>query len=158
MEEKMIYDAAIIGTGPAGISAAITLKIRNKNVLLLGSRNLSSKVTYVPLYDEEPKFFGNIEVLHDVLLRIEGDMKARRLILKNTEIEADGIFIMRESISPKQVVAGLKVEDNHILVNRNMETNIPGIFACGDITGLPYQYIKAAGEGNVAALSAVKYL
>ena len=31
-------------------------------------------------------------------------------------------------------------------------------FACGDVTGAPYQYIKAAGEGNVAALSAVKYL
>lgn len=35
-----------------------------------------------------------------------------------------------------------------------METNIPGLFACGDITGTPYQYIKAAGQGNVAALSA----
>ena len=32
------------------------------------------------------------------------------------------------------------------------------IFAAGDITGTPYQYIKAAGEGNVAALSAVSYL
>jgi len=39
-----------------------------------------------------------------------------------------------------------------------METSIPGCFACGDITGTPYQYIKAAGEGNVAALSAVGYL
>lgn len=39
-----------------------------------------------------------------------------------------------------------------------METNLPGLFACGDISGLPYQYIKSAGEGNVAALSAVKYL
>ena len=39
-----------------------------------------------------------------------------------------------------------------------METNIPGLFACGDITGTPYQYIKAAGQGNVAALSAVSYL
>jgi thioredoxin reductase (NADPH) len=39
-----------------------------------------------------------------------------------------------------------------------MATNIPGLFAAGDITGTPYQYIKAAGEGNVAALSAVSYL
>lgn len=39
-----------------------------------------------------------------------------------------------------------------------METSIAGCFACGDITGTPYQYIKAAGEGNVAALSAVKFL
>ena len=40
----MIYDAAIIGTGPAGLEAAITAKVRNKNVLLIGSRSLSSKV------------------------------------------------------------------------------------------------------------------
>jgi thioredoxin reductase (NADPH) len=39
-----------------------------------------------------------------------------------------------------------------------MSTYIPGCFACGDIAGLPYQYVKSAGEGNVAALSAVKYL
>ena len=39
-----------------------------------------------------------------------------------------------------------------------MATNIPGCFAAGDLTGRPYQYIKAAGEGNVAALSAVAYL
>jgi thioredoxin reductase (NADPH) len=39
-----------------------------------------------------------------------------------------------------------------------MATSIEGCFACGDITGPPYQYIKAAGEGNVAALSAVSWL
>ena len=43
-------------------------------------------------------------------------------------------------------------------VNRAMETNLPGMFACGDITGTPYQYVKAAGEGNVAALSAAAYI
>ena len=39
-----------------------------------------------------------------------------------------------------------------------MAASLPGCFACGDIVGLPYQYIKAAGEGNIAALSAVKYI
>ena len=38
-------DIAIIGTGPAGISAAITAKVRGKTVLLFGSRELSSKLT-----------------------------------------------------------------------------------------------------------------
>ena len=38
------YDIAILGTGPAGVSAAITAKIRNKNILLLGSANLSDKL------------------------------------------------------------------------------------------------------------------
>jgi len=39
------YDIAIIGTGPAGLSAAITATIRNKKVLLLGSRDLSGKLS-----------------------------------------------------------------------------------------------------------------
>ena len=38
------YEVAIIGTGPAGLEAALTLKNRNKNFVLLGSRNLSNKV------------------------------------------------------------------------------------------------------------------
>ena len=38
-------DIAIIGTGPAGVSAAITAKVRGKTVLLFGSRELSSKLT-----------------------------------------------------------------------------------------------------------------
>jgi thioredoxin reductase (NADPH) len=50
------------------------------------------------------------------------------------------------------------VEDNHIVVNRRMETSIPGIFAAGDCTGRPYQYTKAVGEGNVAAHSVLDYL
>ena len=38
-------DIAIIGTGPAGVSAAITAKVRNKSVLLIGSRELSEKMS-----------------------------------------------------------------------------------------------------------------
>ena len=39
------YDIAIIGTGPAGISAAITAKLRNKSIILFGSAELSGKVS-----------------------------------------------------------------------------------------------------------------
>ena len=50
------------------------------------------------------------------------------------------------------------MEDGHIGVNRNMETNLKGVFAAGDCTGKPYQYTKAVGEGNVAAHSVIEYL
>lgn len=76
---------------------------------------------------------------------------------KDTQF-AHGIFILREQVVPSQLVPGLKMDGNHIAVDRTMHTNINGLFACGDITGMPYQYIKSAGEGNVAALSAVNYL
>jgi thioredoxin reductase (NADPH) len=71
---------------------------------------------------------------------------------------ADGVFVLREAVSPGQLVPGLETEGAHVRVNRKMETNLPGVFACGDITGTPYQYVKAAGEGNVAAISAAGYL
>ena len=38
------YDIAIIGTGPAGLEAAVTAKIRNKNILLFGNKSLSNKI------------------------------------------------------------------------------------------------------------------
>lgn len=40
----------------------------------------------------------------------------------------------------------------------NERLNLNGCFAAGDIVGAPYQYIKSAGEGNIAALSAVSYV
>lgn len=42
------YDIAIIGTGPAGLSAAITAKIRNKKILLIGNPNFSVKYKSTP--------------------------------------------------------------------------------------------------------------
>ena len=40
----MRYDVAIIGSGPAGLEAAITLKIRKKNIILFGKKDSSAKV------------------------------------------------------------------------------------------------------------------
>lgn len=119
---------------------------------------VASKVFYFPMYKEKVKLQENIEVIYDTPISVEGNLKADTLITKNNKYKVDGIFFLRESISPSQLMPGLKMDGNHVLVNRKMETNISGCFACGDITGTPYQYIKSAGEGNVAALSAVKYL
>ncbi|MDO5516117.1 MAG: NAD(P)/FAD-dependent oxidoreductase [Clostridium sp.] len=119
---------------------------------------IASKVYYIPMYKEEVNVDSNIEVIKGVPVEIAGDKKAEKLILKDREIDTDGIFILRESVSPGQLVPGLNIENNHVAVDRLMKTNIKGCFAAGDIVGVPYQYIKAAGEGNIAALSAVSYL
>ena len=81
-----------------------------------------------------------------------------RLVGKSGSYDADGIFFLRDSIPPTQLLPSLQMENQHVAVTRQMNTNIAGLFACGDITGTPYQYAKAIGEGNVAALSAVTYL
>ena len=120
---------------------------------------IASKVNYIAMYKEDVEVNNAIEVIKGIPEEITGNNKAERLILKDSAvIESDGIFILRDSISPKQLVPGLEMEGNHIKVNRNMHSNLKGCFAAGDIVGTPYQYIKAAGEGNIAALSAVSYL
>jgi thioredoxin reductase (NADPH) len=127
---------------------------------------IAEKVTYIKMYKDsngvEGTFAGikNIEVLSAV--KPVGIKKNGMKVILETQAggsyEFDGIFVMREHVAPKTLVPGLKTEENKVLVQRDMSTNIKGLFACGDITGAPYQYVKAAGEGNVAALSAVAYL
>lgn len=119
---------------------------------------IASKVYYVPMYKEEVEVNDGIEIVKDIPQEIQGDKKAQKLILKNSEIETDGIFILRDSVSPGQLVPGLEMDGNHVKVDRTMKSNLKGCFAAGDIVGTPYQYIKAAGEGNIAALSAVAYI
>lgn len=142
---------------------------RDKNVVIIGSNpkeekeadfmaEICKEVVYIPLYKGEVSVNEKIRVVREKPVEIRGGLKADTLVLEQGEIQTDGIFILRESVSPSQLVPGLNMDGNHIEVNRKMETNIKGCFACGDITGTPYQYIKAAGEGNVAALSAVGYL
>ncbi len=52
----MVYDAAIIGTGPAGLSAALNLKIRDKNFIWIGSKNLSDKIEKAECISNYPGF------------------------------------------------------------------------------------------------------
>ncbi len=119
---------------------------------------LTSKLFYVPMYRGDLNLGEDIEIVNGSPVEIVGDSKVRLLKLKDKELETDGIFILKDSISPGQLVPGLEIEDGHIKVDREMKTNIQGCFAAGDAVGKPYQYIKSAGEGNIAALSAVKYL
>lgn len=142
---------------------------RDKKIVIIGSSKkeeaeadfmseICSEVIYIPTYKEEAEVNEKVQVVKDLPVEIKGRMKAETLVLKSQEISADGFFILRENVSPGQLVPGLELDGNHVAVNRKLETNLPGCFACGDLTGTPYQYIKAAGEGNVAALSAVNYL
>ena len=128
---------------------------------------LADKVTYIPVYkkDEMPadpaQLFpgiGNIEVVIAKPAAIEKRDGKMVLTTDQGEVISDGIFLLRASVSPGKLVPGLELDGNHVKVDRGMAANLPGLFAAGDITGTPYQYIKAAGEGNVAALSAVSYI
>ena len=119
----------------------------------------AKKVTYLALYKNVPFLADNIEVIEGSLPReIIKNEDRLTLVTNKGSYTADGVFFLRDAISPEKLVPGLLIEEGHITVDRSMRTNIEGVFACGDITGKPYQYMKAAGEGNVAALPAVSYL
>ncbi|MBR6568841.1 MAG: NAD(P)/FAD-dependent oxidoreductase [Clostridia bacterium] len=70
----------------------------------------------------------------------------------------DGIFIFRSAVPLDMLIAELKTEGSYIPVDRQMHTNIPGVFAAGDCTGKPLQVPKAVGEGNIAAISAAEWI
>ncbi|MCM0650685.1 NAD(P)/FAD-dependent oxidoreductase [Clostridium swellfunianum] len=119
---------------------------------------LAAKVYYIPMFKGDVDLNSNIEVINDKPVEIIGDSHVNKLVLKNSEVETDGLFILRDNISPDQLVPGLLVEEGHIKVSRDMETNLKGCYAAGDAVGKPYQYLKSMGEGQVAALNAVSYL
>lgn len=119
---------------------------------------IASKVYYVPMYADEYTINSNVDIIKDSPVEISGQNKVEKLILKDREIVTDGVFILKDSAPPQELVPGLEMENKHIKVNRSMETNIQGCYAAGDCTGKPYQYMKAVGEGQVAALNAVEYL
>ena len=119
---------------------------------------LAEEVFYVPLYKGEYKLNDNIKVIDDKPLEIVGENHVEKVVFKDSEIQTDGVFLLKNAVPPTQLVPGLEIEDGHIKVDRLMQTNIKGCFAAGDCVGKPYQYIKSAGEGNIAALSATSYL
>lgn len=121
--------------------------------------DLAEKVYLLPFYKECEIDRENVEKRSKAPKEITGGFRAEKIIFSDdSELEVDGIFIMRSSIAPTTLLAKLEVENGHIGVNRQMETNLKGVFAAGDCTGKPYQYTKAVGEGNIAAHSVIEYL
>ena len=138
--------AAVIGYSPREEAEAAFLS------------EVCSEVLYFPTYKEETHLPESVKVIRKKVAGIESDGQARVVKTAENGYTVDGVFVLREAVAPGQLVPGLETEGAHVVVNRKMAASIPGVFACGDIVGTPYQYIKAAGEGNVAALSAVAYL
>lgn len=118
------------------------------------------KVYFVPQmsldYDFKDK--NNIEIISDTPVKFEGQNHVKKLLLKDSTLEADCFFIIKDSYPLGSLVPGLEIDGSHVVVNRQMETNIKGLFAAGDVTGKPYQIAKAIGEGQMAAFSAIELL
>ncbi len=123
------------------------------------SEDLGVSVIYLPLYKGDPHLPEGVQVLpreRPARLRREGD---KILVeLASGPLAVDAVFVHKASVAPGDLAEGIEVDDGHVVVDRGMSTALPGVFAAGDSTGEPYQIAKAVGEGQVAALGALRYL
>ena len=159
-----------LGRGVSYCATCDAMLYKNKDVIVIGYNKESidetsflaeicKNIIYIDMTNLNPTFNkDNIKIIKDKPLEIIEENKEKILITSTSSYNVDGIFILKDALPPSSLVPGLKTNGNNVICDKMMATNIPGCFVAGDIAGAPYQYIKAAGEGNVAALSVVKYL
>lgn len=155
-------DVAVIGGGNAGLDAALQLiKIAKRIYVIERSPQLTADRVMI----EKAKESGKVIFYTDTKVdRIYGDIFVQGMeIVKGDEVEAlsvSGIFVEIGSTPASDFVNEVaKNEKGEIMVNGRCETDIPGIFAAGDVTDVfAKQIIVACGEGAKATLAAFEYL
>ena len=109
----------------------------------------------------------NVKIMKDCeIVEVQGDEYARKLIVKDkagklNEYRADGMFVEKALTPNTSMVKDLVKldEQGRIIIDSACRTNVPGLFAAGDVTNsYAEQVLVAVGEGAKAALSAYEYL
>lgn len=146
---------------------------RGKEVAVLGSGNyaisetndlinLAKQIIILTNGKEEPNIRAeNVKVIPKEIREVRGQEKVEEIEFSdNSKLKVDGIFIAEGTAGTKEFAKklGILTNGDKIIVNEKMETNIPGIYACGDCTGGLLQISKAVYEGAVAGLEVIKYL
>jgi thioredoxin reductase (NADPH) len=149
---------AVIGNGSAAVTGALTLLFYAKEV------HLVCETLEVADYLAEKLQESGIRIHEGRKVReIVGNESAEGLLLDDgTSIEASGIFIELGAKGAIDLAAYLGVAPDsetmkYIAAGKKQETNVPGVYAAGDICGPPWQVAKAVGEGCVAGLEAAAY-
>jgi alkyl hydroperoxide reductase subunit F len=157
-------DVAVAGGGNSALEAVIDLeKVANKVYLfsltpLTGDQVLQDKVSAMP----------KVELLTDhEVTAILGQTSVEALEVKSLEtgntfqVQVSGIIIEIGLLPNSDLVIDALAtnEKGEIVIDSRCRTGVPGVFACGDVTDMPYkQIIVASGEGAKAALSAYDYI
>ncbi len=143
-------DVAVIGSGNYAISET--------NDLI----NIANKITILTNGEKAPEFRAdNVEIVTKNIKQISGENRVQEIEFDdNSYLKTDGIFIAQGTAGAADFAKklGIMSQNNNIIVNENMETNIKGIFACGDCTGGLLQVSKAVYEGTKAGLAVIEYL
>lgn len=155
-------DVAVIGGGNSALDAAIQLTRIAKKIYLI---NITPKLTGDPVMQERVISSKIVMVFNDAQVsEIIGDKFVTGIKIKrgNSEetLAVSGVFVEIGLLPNSDFAKELtRNEFGEIKVNSRNETNIPGIFAAGDVTDVPEkQIVIAAGEGSKSALGAFRYL
>lgn len=141
-------NVAVIGNGKFALNEANDLKqiVNNVTVLTDGQE-----------FKEECEFEVNLKKIKE----IKGENKVSLIEFEDgSKLEIDGIFIALGEAGGSSFAKkmGIITIGDSIKVNENMETNIPGLYACGNTTGGLLQISKSVYEGAVAGIAAANYI
>jgi len=148
---------------------------RGKDVGVLGSREyaLHEAQTLLPVVNSVTMFTNGEELVEKRIEGIQIEEKKIREIRgtecietiefeDNTKRKIDGIFVAMGTATSSDLARklGIKLDktNTHIVVNDKMETNLLGVYACGDCIGGTLQIAKAVYEGMIAGMSAINHL
>lgn len=158
-------EVAMIGGGDGGITEGLYMaRIASKVTVI----EILPKLSGSTVLQQRVQANSKMEILCSTAVEeITADGDLRILRLKNVEtgeswnLKVSGIFI-HVGLDPRtEYLKGLVELDNlgYVVVNHDMETSVPGIFAPGDIrSGSARQWITAAGDGATAAIAAERYI
>ena len=161
-------EAEFLGQGVSYCATCDGQLFKNKKVAVLGYAEesieeanylaeLAADTYFIPQYKADlAELDSAVEVIESDPEAIKGANLVEELVLAEENLEVDGVFILRPTVPTGEIISGLELADKYIKVNKNFETNIEGVYAAGDCTGTPLQLPKAVGEGQLAALNAVK--
>ena len=161
-------EAEYLGRGVSYCATCDGMLYRNKSVTVVGLapdapheanylNGLGCQVVYVSPHPPRD-LDETIPYVKAGKLAVKGEQTVTGLEVDGALLPCAGVFILRRAVAPADLLPALNIEDGVIQVDRQMATNVPGVFAAGDCTGAPLQVSKAVGEGHVAALSACAYL
>ncbi len=162
-------EEALVGMGVSYCATCDGMFYKDGELIVIGAHEEAveeanylatlARVTYVK---EKPHETGGlaegITVLPDKPLKLYERGEKLALETDQGELVADGVFILRPAVAMTQLIPEVAAENGAIIVEKNLATSVPGVFAAGDLLGAPLQAAKAVGEGNVAALSVASYL
>jgi thioredoxin reductase (NADPH) len=149
---------AMVGSESAAASGALTLLFYASEVHLICSELDVAGSLGQRLRESEVQVHEGSSVR-----RIKGDTGVEAVELDDgTELQVAGVFVELGAKGAVELASGLgvRLDEEHMKyvdVSRKQETNVPGVFAAGDICGPPWQVAKAVGEGCVAGLEAASF-